>query len=304
MAEKYENIENDPDLFALDDAPLGRVFTSEELASPVIDTSYLNLDDSVKHILLAADKPGQVLIVSEPFSLSWVALQIAAGILSAVGSRLFNSVLGSDFVSLNQDTINDIADHTRTVIQAEALRRALAHLESLQRLLREYLNSPDNMQLIETLRISSSDLLSECRSLGVPALKTYRVAAGLRLAILQIIYSRTEYDGDKRNFREAVTESMTASGGMMSAHISSIEAQFGELFGGPNGNPDEDDIWFYWHGNQRYERVCTLSEAESWRMKHILREIAKERIIVGGEEYRETTLKWVKARINLPKVSL
>jgi hypothetical protein len=125
------------------------------------------------------------------FGSSWVALQLASGILAGVGSVIFDVLSralglgGPSFQQLLEAFVSQVGSVVRQEIRNNEIRKYLGRLDAIQRNMLEYRNAPTSIDRLQLATTESQYLLSELQTYGYWAYNLVLCAGALRLAILR-----------------------------------------------------------------------------------------------------------------------
>lgn len=161
-----------------------------------------------KRKLYISEKKYEILLV-EPFTLSWVALQLVEGAISAIGGKIFNSIFSQDLdiVELIEKALKQVEIIVREAISEDAIRRCVARIEALKTVMKQYLNSSStSLDRLYSASMEAVGLASECKSLGFKAILPYATAIGLQILILQERRQRFNEEGEKANIIDLCEE--------------------------------------------------------------------------------------------------
>ncbi|WP_269629815.1 hypothetical protein [Pelomonas sp. BJYL3] len=168
-----------------------------------------NSEKSAPRVLLYRAEFGasrNVHFVVEPFTWAWVGINICEGIIAGIAGKLIVGALFDDpLESTLKRYLEAFAAIVRAAIAENELRRLAALAESTQRMWIQYQNSPDPLMLT-LLQVSSSDLTSEAKSLGLRGVPAYGICGSIHLAVLQQRYLASNAEGDKKNLKAAAKE--------------------------------------------------------------------------------------------------
>jgi len=139
---------------------------------------------------------------------TWIATNLAAGIVSGIGSKLFTTMSASVFrtsqKSLEQllrEQLEEFAQIVQGAIVANEARRYGADAEAYFHLYREYSRTP-TLSKLEWLQQNTEPGLTNLASLKFVGYRTYLSAVSLRLSILQ--EAKRQGLAKARDFQEQV----------------------------------------------------------------------------------------------------
>ena len=90
-----------------------------------------------------------------------------------------------DYTQLNRNAVNDICNLVRQPVAQNALEEIEAKLDSLKKLMGEYLKHPQtNAPLLNHLIYESSFIVQQLKSLDIVGVGAFMLASGVRLALL------------------------------------------------------------------------------------------------------------------------
>jgi hypothetical protein len=144
-----------------------------------------------------------------------VAWEIAKGALNEGGSKILDGILRTrpDPVKLQADSIAQISLALEKVLDSALLDAASSKLKSLMNSLTEYNNAPaTSLFRLYDATTDSLDLLSTLASLKDAGIPAYLVAAGMRITILQDLYTAKGDNGELLNILIHIKRSMTQCG--------------------------------------------------------------------------------------------
>lgn len=239
---------------------------------PFFDPCSVKLHGGRRVILLMPDANGVLPFVIEPFTWTWVALQIAEGILAALGAMIFNKLFASNvnFERIQNETISRLSVLFRESLQAESLRKAEALVRTSQRIASDYSNAPEtSADRLSTLTTITTELVYELASLGLAASGAYCVAINMRMAVLQERMIRLKDNGEKLNIVQSCDEGISHIQDIFIVTGTRNKSRFSPIYVNP-------DIGYYYlvdkkrhWGGKDGGFTFIESEATQTREKHI-----------------------------------
>ncbi|MFL5349901.1 MAG: hypothetical protein ACJ8AT_34415, partial [Hyalangium sp.] len=126
-------------------------------------------------------------VVVEPYTWSWLALNVAEGVAGGIAGEiavgiLFGNSSHPDFAQLVKQFVVAVERTVRQVLAEEAHRRLDVDLESLKSLIQTY-ESGRNRELLTPLLMQANRMTHEAVSLGLPTLPEFSVTAGIELMV-------------------------------------------------------------------------------------------------------------------------
>jgi len=181
--------------------------TDESDSIPRINVEHITTEGGNYHVIVlepqSAESTVPIIFVA-PITWAWVALQICAGILQAIGGAIFSAVFGKagvtkqDLRDLLEQFVAVIEAVIRQQIQLDKKEEIEASAASLQSLFNMYLNNKDTTYLTPLI-FKADDLVYQSARLRLLAVGCFAVVASLELAIIQEESLAKKTDGHKKN---------------------------------------------------------------------------------------------------------
>ncbi|OMF04356.1 hypothetical protein BK131_29770 [Paenibacillus amylolyticus] len=219
--------------------------------------------------------PINVMLV-EPFTLGWVAVNLAEGIIAAMGAMIFNSLFNNnaDLGSLQRETLIKIGQIVREAIQEDAIRSCVARIDAISNIMRQYLNAPDtSLDRLQNATDQAVNLVAECRSLGFKAILPQVTAVCLLTTILEERRSRFNEQGENKNIADILSSTFVylwESDQGFAAYSTWFNSRFSELVFHPEIG------YFFWFDNEKvnWNPIFEEDKAIKLRKEYIDRESA------------------------------
>ncbi|ALS09957.1 hypothetical protein ABE82_26455 (plasmid) [Paenibacillus peoriae] len=226
-----------------------------------------------------------VMEITEPVTLSWVALMLAEGALQSLGGKVFESLLSSDLeldiTKLQDEFFRKIELIVRDVINENEISECSYLIEEITNSMKHYNNSYATSE--DRLTTATSDvgkLTSKCRSLGFKCLMPFCNAVALQISILQERLFRFKEPTECLNIVQICQESADyIEKEALPAFLNWNLSRFTEVWCIPDGVPQPGEPCVYKVDGKPIfgsDRV----ELEKMRIQHILRESKENREVL------------------------
>ncbi|RYZ91451.1 MAG: hypothetical protein EOP04_00350 [Proteobacteria bacterium] len=173
-------------------------------------------------VRVLVDAPSEYVVLRiEPFTWTWVAVNLAEGAIAWLGGVAISKVLGiggnvKPVEQLQEESLKRISQVFVQVLQAERLVQATDKLTSIQRNMLEYSLAPkSSADRLYFATNDSSELLATLATLRWVGLESYLTAASLRHIILQERYKASGDPGELLTLAYQVRRSFDESASAM-----------------------------------------------------------------------------------------
>lgn len=213
---------------------------------------------------------------ADPYTLGWVALQLAEGVIGAAGAMMFNSLFnnGVDLASIQRDMLIKIGQIVREAIQEDAIRSCVAKIDAISSTMKQYLSSTNtSIDRLYNATDHAVNLVSECKSLGFRAILPHVTAVCLLTTILEERRSRFNEHGENKNISDLLSSLLVylfESDKGFAAYAKWFTSRFSELHFHPEAG------YYFWFDNEKvnWEMIFDEEKAQKLRTEYINRESA------------------------------
>jgi hypothetical protein len=160
---------------------------------------YIIVRDSKDHPISA--------MVVDPWTWGWVGLQIANGLLSGAGSKVFADLFATkqDLQQLLADAVRQLEIFIKRLLDERDKRVIDADTGWLQSQYRTYVTG-GNKGLLLPLQMAAGRVAAQALALGIPTVPSFAVVGGLELTIMQEIHKQSGHNGDRQAMVERAQE--------------------------------------------------------------------------------------------------
>ncbi len=203
-------------------------------------------------------------LIVEPLTMSWVALALVEGALSALGAKIFKDFFdkGVNLYQLQEETFLRIEQIIGEAISQDSLRRCGARIDAITTLMQQYNNAPDtSLDRLYNASTESVSLVAECKSLRTKAILPFCTAVGIQISILQERLQRFGEQGERQNIIQLCQVSHDYIINEIIPELRNwSDSRFGVLRKSPIMDGSQFFVWVYTFGNRNYE----ASKIRAW----------------------------------------
>jgi len=221
----------------------------------------VTVPEDFKLFLIKEDKPGQRIMLIEPFTWAWVGLKLVEGALAWVGGKILEELSGQlrdndkSLEAILSDSARITATTIREVLREESIRRAAVALEGLTGRLNQYLRSPDtNVNLLDQATGIAIDLVAEWKSFGLLGHHSFLCAANTQILVIQERVKRYG-NSEKESLKEYLNTAMIHARKMDDAWVDWHRGRAGPVERFPYSFPDRPNyprFSYKWDGEWVY----------------------------------------------------
>jgi hypothetical protein len=153
-----------------------------------MDKNFLNKEEYLSQFENLSQKELSI-ILAEPITWSWIAIEIGKGALAALGAKIFNDLFnkGADVRKLLKHLLEEIDTIITQRLEEAFIIDAIDKAEATNLALRQYINAP-NQNRLDLIYGNSLYLTSRFDTFGLKTYREYIVAASIHLTALEEYY--------------------------------------------------------------------------------------------------------------------